>query len=143
MHAFSLLVPYSFHAFRHCNIHAQRWKTFWVVLRVEPSSSTRDVDQHYVGVIEYYKKEEDWKRKHKSLVKGLLARNISVSFGHQIKFKKTTKQVLQLKGATFQLNLAFDSTEEMYRWCEALLTLTRMCTLSIDIHLHAKLHGCS
>ena len=106
-------------------MHAQRWKTFWVVLRVEPSS---DGDQHDVGVIEYYKKEEDWKRKHKSLVKGLLARNISVSFGDQIRFKKATKQVLQLKGATFQLNLAFYSTEKMHRWCEALLTLTRMCT---------------
>ena len=114
------------------NIHTQRWKTFWVVLRVEPSLSTRDGgDQHYAGVIEYYKKEEDWKRKHKSLVKGSLAGNISVSIGDQIKFKKTTKQVLQLKGATYQLNLAFESTEKMHRWCEVLLILTRMCSYTL------------
>ena len=107
--------------------YAQNWKKFWVVLRIEPSSSTSDGDQHYVGIIEYYRKEEDWKRKHKSLVKGSLAGNLSVTIGDARYISKSTnlKQMLQLKGEAFQLDLAFNSIEKMHRWCEALLILTR------------------
>ena len=96
------------------------------MLRTEPSQ-TENYSNHGVDVIiEYYKKKEDWQRRHKCLVRGLLTTDLSVTIGDPILTKKSTKYILHLAEESFQLELAFDSAESMYSWCESLLLLTRM-----------------
>ena len=101
------------------------------MLRIAPSHTTSDrTPDNLVGTILYYKKEEDWKRNHKSLVQGSLTKNIIVTAGCATPSppKKLTKycHILQLKERSFQFYLAFDSEDNLLKWQEALLSLTGM-----------------
>lgn len=103
------------------------------MLRIEPSHTTSDRTfdiVNLVGKILYYKNEKDWKRNHKSLVQGSLTKNVIVTAGYAtpLPTKKLAKysHILQLKELqrSFQFYLAFDSTDKLLKWQEALLSLT-------------------